>query len=302
MYYRHTQMGWVILLPVLVAVLVTGLAVANSDGSFAAVAPLAILVVVAALFISLTVEVDDQALRLRFGVGLVRRTIALADIASWQRVRNPWYIGWGIRNYGRGLLYNVAGFDAVEVHLRNGSQFRVGTNDADGLCAALSARLGAPAAATPESMAATGRAQRRFAVGSVVAVLAAFAAVAVMLFAQTRPIKVTIDAQAFVVDDPAYDVRVPWSDVTSLELVPQMPHMSMRTNGLAMGGILRGHFRSPDLGPGRLYVDTRKPPFVLLRTGGKDRFIVVNLDTPGQTQGLFTKAMAAWQGARSAQP
>lgn len=299
MNYSNTQMGWVVLGPLLVALLVTGFAVASADGSFGAVAPLALLLVVAALFVSLTVEVDEEALRLRFGVGLVRRTIRLADIASWRRVRNPWYYGWGVRNYGRGLLYNVAGFDAVEVHLRSGSQLRVGTNDPDGLCAALSARLGSPAEATVDSVAAASRAQRRFAIASVAAIVAALAGVAVLLVTQTKPIHVTVDERGFAVDDASYDVQVPWSDVTAVELLEQVPHMSMRTNGLAMGGILRGHFRSPDLGSGRLYVDSRKPPFVLLKTSGKAQFIVVNLEAPDDTRALYERATEAWRAAHS---
>lgn len=299
MNYRHTQMGWIVVVVLLMALLGTGLAVTAADGSFGAVAPLALLLVVAALFVSLTVEVDEEALRLRFGVGLVRRTIRLADIASWRRVRNPWYYGWGVRNYGRGLLYNVAGFDAVEVHLRSGFQLRVGTNDADGLCAALGARLGAPAEATAESSAAASRAQRRFALGSAAAIVAVLVGVAVLLVTQTTPIHVTVDERGFAVDDASYDVQVPWSDVTSVELLDRVPHMSMRTNGLAMGGILRGHFRSPDLGSGRLYVDTRKPPFVLLKTSGKAQFIVVNLEAPDDTRALYERTAAAWRAAKS---
>lgn len=297
MNYRHTQMGWVVAVVLLVALLGTSLAVMAADGSFSAIAPLALLLVVAALFVSLTTEVDEEALRLRFGIGLVRRTIRLADIASWRRVRNPWYYGWGVRNYGRGLLYNVAGFDAVEVHLRSGFQLRVGTNDPDGLCAALAARLGAPAEATAESSAAASRAQRRFALGSVAAIVAALAGVTVLLVTQTKPIHVTVDERSFAVDDASYDVQVPWSDVTSVELLDRVPHMSMRTNGLAMGGILRGHFRSPDLGSGRLYVDKRKPPFLLLKTRGKVQFIVVNLEAPDDTRALYERATGAWRAA-----
>lgn len=66
-----------------------------------------------------------------------------------------------------------------------------------------------------------------------------------------------------------------------------------------MGGILRGHFRSPDLGSGRLYVDTRKPPFVLLKTSGKAQFIVVNLAAPGDTRALYDRATEAWRAAHS---
>ncbi len=46
-----------------------------------------------ALMGALTVEVDDRAVRLRFGLGVVRKSFASADVASCRPVRNKWY--WG---------------------------------------------------------------------------------------------------------------------------------------------------------------------------------------------------------------
>jgi hypothetical protein len=47
---------------------------------------LAILALVAALFATLTVEVDEEAVRLRFGVGLLRKRIPLASVGAWEAV------------------------------------------------------------------------------------------------------------------------------------------------------------------------------------------------------------------------
>jgi hypothetical protein len=49
--------------------------------------------------------------------------------------------GWGIRITTRGMLYNVSGRDAVEIRLDDGRRFRLGTDDPNGLVAALSGRL-----------------------------------------------------------------------------------------------------------------------------------------------------------------
>ena len=41
----------------------------------------------------------------------------------------------------RGMLYNVSGRDAVEIRLDTGRRFRLGTDDPDGLVAALRAHM-----------------------------------------------------------------------------------------------------------------------------------------------------------------
>jgi hypothetical protein len=59
-------------------------------------------------------------------------------------VRNHWWNGWGIR-IGPGLrLYNVSGLDAVELSIgAEDVRRRIGTDDPEGLAAALKARRGA---------------------------------------------------------------------------------------------------------------------------------------------------------------
>jgi hypothetical protein len=59
-------------------------------------------------------------------------------------VKNPWYYGWGIRLIPGGWLYNVSGFWAVELQMKNGKRYRIGTDDAEGLAKSLEAALGLP--------------------------------------------------------------------------------------------------------------------------------------------------------------
>jgi hypothetical protein len=94
------------------------------------------------LFGSLTVEIDQEYLTARLGPGLIRKTIPLRQIVGYQMVRNHWYHGWGIRKIPGGWMYNVSGLDAVELQLQDGSKFRIGTNDPQGLTAAIGQILG----------------------------------------------------------------------------------------------------------------------------------------------------------------
>ena len=95
-----------------------------------------------ALFGRLTVSVDQQTIRLAFGIGLIARQIAVSEVASCEPVRTRWWYGWGIRMTPRGWLWNVSGSQAVEIAYRHGGHFLIGTNDPTGLCRAIEAAKG----------------------------------------------------------------------------------------------------------------------------------------------------------------
>ena len=90
---------------------------------------LVFFIALAALLSSLTITIDGEAVRWRFGVGLFHGKIPLADIRELQTVRNPWWYGWGMRLTPRGWLYNVSGLDAVELTLANGKHIGLGTDE-----------------------------------------------------------------------------------------------------------------------------------------------------------------------------
>jgi len=52
-------------------------------------------------------------------------------------VHNHWYYGRGIKLTPHGWLFNVSGFDAVEIQLKNGRKYRIGTDEPDALLAAI---------------------------------------------------------------------------------------------------------------------------------------------------------------------
>lgn len=144
--YDHIQAGNFILaalgIPaflcaaVLVAALASGQA---SPGIPIAGSVLVILLACLALFHRLRVVVSDGAVTASFGFGWPRRRFLLSEVRSARAVRNRWLYGWGIRLTPSGWMYNIAGLDAVELTLANGSRFRIGTDDPKGLVAALGA-------------------------------------------------------------------------------------------------------------------------------------------------------------------
>ncbi len=100
-----------------------------------------ILLICLVLFHSLTVRVSRKELAFAFGPGVIRKTIPLSDIESAAAVRNHWYNGWGIKKIRGGWLYNVSGFDAVELQRKGGRKTRIGTDQPKKLLAAINAAL-----------------------------------------------------------------------------------------------------------------------------------------------------------------
>jgi hypothetical protein len=92
---------------------------------------MAFIVFALASFVSLQVSVNEKYLRIKFGYGIYQKTFLLNDIMSAGVVKNHWYYGWGIRVWlwPKMWIYNVSGFDAVEITLKNGKTYRIGTDE-----------------------------------------------------------------------------------------------------------------------------------------------------------------------------
>jgi len=134
--YRHTQRGTLILAVTLGMALVfcgLGFSIGLLKSLWISVP---VLLAAAWLFSSLTVEITDRELRWKFGPGLIRKSVPLAEIVSAQPARTgpSWGIHWSPRT---GWLYNVSGFDAVAVTLRSGKKFALGTDEPQALAARL---------------------------------------------------------------------------------------------------------------------------------------------------------------------
>ena len=140
MTYKHTQISYLMLL---VTLLVLGLfawmyiTAANeppsvdSGTNFAVTSIMALILLILSSFVSLQVSIDEKHIRIKFGYGLFTKKFLLNDIVSTKVVKNHWYYGWGIRVWfwPKMWIYNIAGFDAVEIQLKNNKIYRIGTNE-----------------------------------------------------------------------------------------------------------------------------------------------------------------------------
>lgn len=140
MKYKHTQIGYLMLVVSLAVLVFFAQAQiqaraeppsVDSGSNFAITAIMALILIVLSSFCTLQTIIDDQFLKIKFGYGIYKKKFLLSDIASAKTVKNKWYYGWGIRGllWSKMIIYNVSGFDAVEIKLKNGKIYRIGTDE-----------------------------------------------------------------------------------------------------------------------------------------------------------------------------
>ena len=131
MNYKHTQIGYFIIFVSLALVLLFGYILSINKFDPILFAVMLLIVFISLSFATLKVTIDEKYLRIKFGYGLFRKRFPLNEIVSTRAVKNHWYFGWGIRLWlwPKMVIFNVSGFDAVEIKMKNGKIYRIGTDE-----------------------------------------------------------------------------------------------------------------------------------------------------------------------------
>ena len=127
--------------------------------------------------------------------------------------------------------------------------------------------------------------QRKKANVHIIVVAVFMVAICIMLWSWSRPVRIAVTEDEIEISG-SYGVTVARSSIRSVQLLDSLPEIEVRTNGIGMGNIQKGHFRIEGFGSCRLYVDLKYPPFVLL---GLDtgEIIIFNTKNPSETESLY---------------
>lgn len=111
----------------------------DSGTNFLVTSIMALVLFILASFTALTTSIDKNCLQIKFGYGIFKKKFLLSEIVSAKQVKNHWYYGWGIRLWlwPKMWIYNVSGFDAVEIIMKNGKVYRIGTDTSSELATAI---------------------------------------------------------------------------------------------------------------------------------------------------------------------
>ncbi len=283
--YQHTQIGWVIIFFVLVAAAFMVPALAAANLGLGSAIFLTVLALVMLLFSTLTVTVRQDEICLRFGIGIIRKRIPLDSVRLYRQVRNHWYYGWGIRYIPGGMLWNVSGLHAVELLLKSGKRLRIGTDEPEALSRAIQKILGEPETLSEKEREQENHIKHKGAVSLLVITLGLILLIGGMFYFQMQPPKVTVKQQEFSVSCLFYGDTYYLKDVTEISLQPELPKILARTNGFAVAGTLRGYFSLEGLGQGKLFIERKASPYILIRA--RNSFVIINFRQKDKTQALF---------------
>jgi len=131
MEYNHTQVGKLISQITVIVSIIFVITLILDDSALIIIPFVLFVFIPMSSFFSLNVRVDDKQIRIKFGYGIFSKSFNLNEIEYSKTVRNKWYYGYGIKFwfFPRMIIFNVSGLDAVEIRMRNGKIFRIGTDD-----------------------------------------------------------------------------------------------------------------------------------------------------------------------------
>jgi hypothetical protein len=134
MKYKNTQIGYLMIFVFVAISLTYGiifLQIGLEEFNIAMIIIMAMILILIASFSTLTITLDEKSLNIRYTYGIFRKKFNINDISSVKSVKNKWYYGWGIRYwpFRKIWIYNVSGFNAIEITMKNGRIYRLGTNE-----------------------------------------------------------------------------------------------------------------------------------------------------------------------------
>ncbi len=106
----------------------------------------------------------------------------------------------------------------------------------------------------------------------IIAVVVIF--VGVLMLFSVQPTKVTF-FQDYIQIHGMYGEEYQWNTIEKVSIIEELPTIEMRTNGSALGSNLKGYFRTKDKKIVKLFVNTSKPPYIIMET--KYGIIIFNL-------------------------
>ena len=126
--YQHTQIGYLTIIALGIPMFLIIRLIDIYDNNWIPWFVFIILGICLVLFATLRVIIEADFIEIRFGTGIIRKRFLLKEIESYRVVKNPWYYGWGIRFTPHGWLFNVSGFYAIELKMKSGKKYRIGTD------------------------------------------------------------------------------------------------------------------------------------------------------------------------------
>ena len=135
MNYKHTQIGYLMIFTLFFVVILFWTILLQDDHNPNIFYIMWLVLFILSSFLSLKVVIDDTYLKIKFWYWIFRKSFLLSKIISVKIVKNHWYYWWGIRYWfwSNMTIYNISGFNAIEIKMENSKIYRIGTDEPEKL-------------------------------------------------------------------------------------------------------------------------------------------------------------------------
>jgi len=244
---------------------------------------LSVLMLVCLLtFYRIVIEVDENYITFKLGIGLFKKTYQINDLTSCSSVRCSFISGFGIRKIANGWLYNVSGLDAIELKFNDRKDIiRIGTNKSDEIASLVSSFI----KETPD----TDESSQIEYTSSInwdkwISLFVVLIAVLFFLYINKND---TITANKDNLNiSGIYSKSIDYSQIIKVDTISTIPEIELRTNGSFFRSQAKGYFRLMDVGSAYLNLNLKYPPFIRIILKNNDYFFF-NLISPNDTKELF---------------
>jgi len=90
----------------------------------------------------------------------------------------------------------------------------------------------------------------------------------------------------------AYGTSFKYAEIEQVQLLEELPEISLRTNGVSLGPINKGNFKLEDGGSVLMFLRNGKPPFILITFDSDRKPIILNSGDPASTKQLYQELTA----------
>lgn len=117
--------------------------------------------------------------------------------------------------------------------------------------------------------------------------------VSVLLYQSYQSIEIIVTEDRFIIKG-MYGEKIAYEDIKDVALIQEIPRITARTNGSAIGERRKGHFRLKDLGAAKLFLESSRPPYLYIERPGK-KPIIINFVDKEKTEEVYRDLHKAWQ-------
>lgn len=240
----------------------------------------ALMLICLLTFYRIVIEVTENQISFKLGIGLFKKTYQINDLTSCTPVRCSLLNGFGIRRIANGWLYNISGLDAIELRFEDKRNIiQIGTNKSDEIASLVSSLIKQTNSSSQiEYTSSTNWVKWIFYVVVSIILIVSF------YFTERNEHIVT---NKYNLDIPGiYSKSIDYSQIIKIDTISTIPNIELKTNGSFSRNRAKGYFRLKDVGSAYLNLNLKYPPFIriVLRD---ESYVFINSADSKETIELF---------------